>query len=213
MNLIQYHLNFRPSNEWILKESQLPYLELNLTIPIDQILNEWQQVESLAVSHRSTESLSNKFFYGHKGWKSLVLYGKDSNATSDNTRPFVWTSIAEQCPMTVKWLSDLFEIDENTGRIRFMQLEPGGHILPHNDRTIKGLNEINIAITHPDNCIFRFLNYGDIPFSPGKAFILDTSNDHMVVNNSSASRLHIIVHSKLKNQDIIKKSYATRYNN
>lgn len=213
MKIIQHYLNFRPSSEWILKESGLPYLEIDITVPCQEIFHEWLNVSNQAVYHRATESISEKFFYGHTGWKSLVLYGKDSTATSNNQKPFSWTSIADQCPITKSWLTDNFIIDEDTNRIRFMLLEPGGHILPHVDRPNKGFGEINIAITNPAECNFRFLNYGNVPFAPGKVIMVDVSNEHLVYNSSNQSRLHIIVHGKLKDKNIIKESYASRYYN
>jgi hypothetical protein len=211
MKIIQHYLNFRPSVEWIVKESGLPYLELDIEVPHEKIYQEWLTVADQAVPHRDKESVSEKFFYGHNGWKSLVLYGTNSTATSSNQKPFAWTSIADKCPITKSWLADNFIIDENTNRIRFMLLEPQGHVLPHIDRPTKGLGEINVAITHPADCNFRFSNYGNVPFIPGRAIMVDISNEHLVYNNSNESRLHIIVHGSLKNKNVIKESYASRY--
>jgi hypothetical protein len=211
MKIIQHYLNFRPTSDWIVKESGLPFLELNLSIPSDKIYQEWLTVADRAILHRAEESISEKFFYGHVGWKSVVLYGKHSTATSDNQKPFNWTEIAEACPFTKNWLSNTFVIDEDTGRIRFMLLESNGHILPHIDRAKKGLAEINIAISNPSDCNFRFLNYGNVPFVNGQAVMVDISNEHLVYNASDMPRLHIIVHGKLKNKKIIEESYASRY--
>jgi hypothetical protein len=211
MKIIQHYLNFRPTSDWVVAKSGLPYLELNLPVPNDKIFEEWLTVTDQAVAHRATESISQKFFYGHAGWKSLVLYGKHPTATSDNQKPFNWTEVAKLCPFTQSWLMDNFVIDENTGRIRFMLLESNGHILPHIDRPTKTLGEINIAITNPQGCNFRFLNYGNVPFTAGRAVMLDTSNEHLVYNSSDAPRLHIIVHGKLKDRKIIEESYASRY--
>lgn len=206
-------MNFRPTSDWIISKSGLSYLELNLPVPCNQIFQEWLAVSDQAVTHRAEESISQKFFYGHVGWKSLVLYGKHSTATSDSQKPFDWTDIGKLCPFTQSWLMDNFVIDETTGRIRFMLLESGGHILPHIDRPNKSLSEINVAITNPPGCDFRFLNYGNVPFASGRAIMLDVSNEHLVYNGSDRSRLHIIIHGKLKNKKIIEESYASRYYN
>jgi hypothetical protein len=213
MKIIQHYLNFRPPTEWILKESGLPYLELDIKVPHEQIYQEWLTVADQAVLHRDKESISEKFFYGHSGWKSLVLYGMNSTATSNNQKPFVWTEVADKCPITKSWLTDNFIINDDTNRIRFMLLEPQGHVLPHVDHPTKGLSAINVAITHPAECNFRFLNYGNVPFAPGSAVMVDISNEHLVYNNSNAPRLHIIVQAKLKNENIIKESYASCYYN
>jgi hypothetical protein len=78
-----------------------------------------------------------------------------------------------------------------------MWLDPGGYILPHQDRTTHGLFETNIAISQPNKCTFRLLEYGTVPFETGTAFMVDISNRHLVVNDSDQVRTHIIVHSKL----------------
>ena len=204
-------MNFRPDSEWITRKSGLPYLVLDTDAPYESIYQEWLAVSDLAVKHRAEESISKKFFYGHNGWHSLVIYGKHATATSDKEKPFVWTEVADRCPVTKQWLDETFIIDETTNRIRFMLLEPGGYILPHVDRDTKGFGETNIAITHPDGCVFRFTNYGNVPFEQGKACLVDISNQHMVYNNSNQPRLHIIAHATLRNKKLIEESYASRY--
>ena len=84
-------------------------------------------------------------------------------------------------------------------------------IVLHKDRDNKGLYEINIPITNPSECRFRFKNYGTVPFEKGGIFLMDVSNEHFVYNNSTQPRLHIIVHSQLKNQLLIEQSYANSY--
>jgi len=213
MKIIQHHLNFRPDADWIKNHSGHAFLKLNLDVPCDDILQEWKSVKELSVQHRSQESISKKFFYGHNGWKSLTIYGVHHLATENVSGIKGWTEVADKCPITKQWLEDNFIIGETTGRIRFMLLEPGGYILPHIDRNNKHLSEINVAVTNPDGCYFRFSNYGNVPFTPGSAFMMDISNQHLVYNTSDLPRLHIIVHSGLKNTDVIKKSYEDRYNN
>jgi hypothetical protein len=72
------------------------------------------------------------------------------------------------------------------------------------------LYETNIAISHPSDCKFRFLDYGTVPFEAGTAFMLDISNRHFVVNNSNQVRTHIIVHSKLAG-GMVKSSYEQNF--
>ena len=213
MKIIQHHLNFRPTDEWIRTQSNLPFLKLNLSVPFNDIVQEWDNVKNLAVLHRPEESISEKFFYGHKGWKSLTIYGVHHQITENTEGTKAWTEIADKCPRTKQWIKDTFVIDDSTGRIRFMLLEPGGYILPHVDRDIKSLSEVNIAITNPVGCSFRFTHYGNVPFEPGSAFLMDISNQHLVYNNSTAERLHIIVHGKLKDTQVIAQSYEDRYYN
>jgi hypothetical protein len=92
-----------------------------------------------------------------------------------------------------------------------MLLEPGGFIVLHRDREYTKLSEVNIAVTNPNGCVFRFKNHGTVPFKPGQTNLMDISYEHFVVNNSTEPRLHIIVHSKLKDESVISRSYANRY--
>jgi hypothetical protein len=206
--IIEYLLRYRPSSDWICAQSNLPYLKLNMVVPTSDIYTEWQVVSRQAVPHRSDDH------YGkvtNMGWKSLSLYGVSATDTVASRGNLTWTTVAEQCPKTMQWLNDNFTINETTGRIRFMLLEPKGFIVLHKDRDKKGLSEINISITNPDGCRFRFKNYGTVPFNQGDAFLMDVSNEHFVYNGSNNPRLHIIVHSKLKNEKLIAESYANSY--
>lgn len=208
--IIEYLLRFRPTAQWVINESKLPYLPLDINVPVDAILTEWEQVKHEAVFHRDSDTYGN---VQNTGWKSLTLYGLDKHNTYGVGAGMSWVDIADRCPKTVNWLNDTFVINEKTGRIRFMFLEPGGFIVLHKDRDVSKLYEINIAITNPDGCVFRFLNHGTVPFKPGTACLMDISHDHFVVNNSAEPRLHIIVHSTLRDEKIITDSYANRYYN
>ena len=209
MKIIQSFLKHRPSRDYIVNETNLAWLQLSMPVPVEQILAEFSRVSNLVVDHRSEDRYSN---LSNVGWKSLTLHGVSHDVTTASNATHTWTDIAERCPVTVGWLKEHFEIDSTTGRIRFMILEPGGYILPHQDRDQQGLREINIAITNPAGCTFRFLDRGIIPFEPGTAFIIDTSKRHFVINNSNQSRLHMIVHSTLK-PGIIEQSYADCFYN
>lgn len=213
MKIIQHHLNFRPDADWIKNQSGLPYLRLNISVPVTEIFQEWEKVKSLAVYHRASESMSEKFFYGHRDWKSLTIYGTHHLVTEHVPGTRSWTEVADKCPITKQWIEDNFQVDSSTGRIRFMLLEPGGYILPHTDRDHKQLSEVNIAVTNPSGCCLRFKNYGNVPFTPNSAFLMDTSNQHLVYNGSDTPRLHIIVHGQLKDDSVITQSYEDRYNN
>ena len=209
LKITQLLLKYRPSASWITNESGLPYLQLDINVPTETIFNEWQKIKDLAVAHRATD------FYGsstNEGWRSLVLYGTGPTDTENTTGKLQWTEIANQCPLTKKWIEETFIINDSTGRIRFMLLEPGGHIILHKDRETKRLAEINVAITNPENCEFRLKNYGAVPFKSGRAFMVDISNEHFLFNYSTEPRLHIILHTKIS-EEIIERSYADRFYN
>jgi len=208
MKFIDQYIKAQPKADWILKNSQLPWLQLQINVPIYEILQEWEAIKNKAVFHRDSDSLYN---LKNKGWKSLTLYGVSSSVTtSTNDQPLSWTDAADSCPITVDWIKKNFIINDDTGRIRFMFLEPGGYILPHVDRQNSGLYEINVAITQPLNCYFKFKNYGIIPFTAGRCFIIDTSKEHAVYNKSDEPRLHIILHTKV-NEKLLEKSYGDCY--
>jgi hypothetical protein len=51
---------------------------------------------------------------------------------------------------------------------------------------------------------------GFLPFSAGKALLLDVGNTHAVYNNSNEDRYHIIIHGKVNKQfkQLVEYSYA-----
>lgn len=194
----------RPGSEWIRNKSGLSWLNLQISIPFEQIYQEWLTVSNLAVAHREGDSMGS--ISGHRGWKALTLHGVSPEITTHSDLQHGWTSIGDSCKLTKQWLEKNFII-EKAGRIRFMLLEPGGYILPHADTKNSSLGPVNVAITNPGGAEFHMLNRGKVPFVPGTAFMLDLSNQHWVFNQSSLPRLHIIVHA-LPRYDIIERSYA-----
>ena len=180
------------SSNWIITDSKLPYLKLNVSIPTNEILNEINNINHLFVEHREQ--------YGeHLGWESFCIHGKSFDSTREDSfyndnRPYVWTDEAnELMPATVNffknnWFGNQFR------RLRVMKLNPGGYIFMHSDGKPDQLSPVNIAITQPDGCEFVFENYGTVPFRPGSAFALNIFNNHCVFNNSDQVRYHIIAH-------------------
>jgi hypothetical protein len=199
--------------EWIMNTSRLPWLQLDIAVPCQDILHEIKNIELLLVDHRDN--------YGeHQGWKSFCIHGKSYNATREESyyndnRPYVWTSEAQQAmPTTVDYFANQWP-GSQFKRIRVMLLEPGGYISIHQDSTISKLTAINIAITQPAECQFVMAKHGTVPFLPGQALWLDISNQHAVINNSDQPRWHIIVHQSFDNsfQDMVVNSYKKLYNN
>tara|TARA_A100001515_G_scaffold134217_1_gene124047 strand:- start:76 stop:699 length:624 start_codon:yes stop_codon:yes gene_type:complete len=205
--MILSFLKHRPKAKAIKNDMHLPWLELDIAVPYDNILNEFNNIKDQVVKHRSSDRLLNQT---HKGWNSLTIHGVDATTTEAKEGLNTWTSVADQCPQTKQWIQQNFIINEQTGRIRFMYLEPGGWIMPHKDRDVHKLYEINVAISNPKGCVFRMLERGNIPFAPGKAFIIDTANKHMIHNDSDQPRLHIILHTDIDDK-VIERSYANCY--
>jgi len=187
----------------------LPWLELAIKIPVDIILKEIEQIETYFVDHRTD-------YNNNQGWKSFCIHGKSFDTTQEvnDDRPYIWTSEAEQyMPNTVTFFKTLWP-GVTYRRLRVMKLEPGASIEVHKDRGIKGLAEINIAITQPNGCNFYMENHGIVPFKIGQAYMLDISNRHCVINNSNEIRYHIIVHHEIINDNfkqVIRESYNKLY--
>lgn len=188
--------------DWLLNYSDIGWLELDIEFD----LLAWKHETNAArfVDHRGSK---------HPGWNSCCIHGIDVDKTGawtkygDWTReeevPYKWTSISDHTP-NIKRFWQQFPY-EHYRRIRFMQLEPGGHISPHSDAPGKlpgelGINmldfgvPINIAIIHPDDCFMTLEGHGTVPFKEGKAFIINIRNVHSFVNNSNTPRIHLIAH-------------------
>jgi len=204
--LIQSVLHFRPTEAWILAQSGLPWLALDINVPYQQIAQEAAQVFDQRVEHRDQDTVLG---YSNQGWHSLCLYGESATATSSDQGPMSWTHIADQCPVTVDFVRAHWDT-QACGRIRYMWLAPGGYIMPHKDREHPQLFECNIAIDHPVDSAVLFLDHGRIPFESGRSFIIDTSRRHFAVNQSQSWRLHIIVHADLK-PGIVRRSYEKSF--
>jgi len=197
-----------PSVERILHAFNIPWLRLQTTeVPVTEIYKEYTSLDIKPVYHRPDDVIAGA---KHNMWKSLTLYGVDSHITEDVDGEHTWTDVADQCPITVKWIKDNFIINSNTRRIRFMWIGHGGWILPHKDRDDTGLREINVAIKQPTGCIFKFTERGVVPFKDGRSYLIDTSNEHMVFNNSNEPRLHIILHTDMSDE-MIQDSYTDTY--
>lgn len=203
-----------PNFEWIRDHSRLPWLKLDIDIPVDMILQEIHAIRHLLVSHRDD-------YNEHQGWESFCIHGRGYNFTredecySESDPAYHWTDEAKQyMPNTIKYFQTQWPgIDYR--RIRVMRLAPKGYISVHNDGTADSLHPINIAITQPQSCAFVMEKHGTVPFQVGSAFWLNVSNRHVVFNDSDQERWHIIVHQKndnVKFRDVVAKSYNMLYN-
>ena len=141
--------------------------------------------------------------YPHNGFIAHIKYH------STDTVPDIDDQALTLMPNTVAFFKNNFTAAEYK-RVRVMLLEPGGYITVHKDYKSNRLGPVNIAITQPNGCHFVMDNHGEIPFSPGKSFMLDVGNLHTVVNHSDLPRYHIIVHSKPSQK--FKKTVVDQYN-
>ena len=185
---------------WIVNESNLPWLKLDITFPFEEMHKEAVALKHEFVKHRDQDGVGG---YRHKGWRSLCIHGIDAYKTnhyeqygykSNNETPYQWTEISERCPITTNFFKYDFPYSRYF-RLRFMLLEPGGFITPHVDTFDSKLSPINMALNHPKGCLMKMSGHkGYVPFKPGFAMLLNVGNEHAYINNSDEDRYHIIVH-------------------
>jgi len=208
------------SFNWIVNESKLPWLDLDVEVPHQEMLEEAKALRHRFVKHRDQDGSGG---YRHQGWQSLCIHGISAEKTnhyaqygyeSNEETPYVWTEIADQCPVTVDFFKNIFPF-KSYYRVRFMLLESGGFITPHKDTDFNKLSPINIALNHPDQCLMKMKDHkGYVPFKPGSAIMLDVGNIHAYVNKSDKDRYHVIVHGvKTKEfEELVIRSYEKNGN-
>jgi len=201
----------KSSARWIRERSGLAWLELDMVVPYADMIREWE-----GVKHRATKWSRGDAWHGMEthGWKSLTMHGL--SADSHERQPYgasmnKWTEIAEQCPITKRFLESNFHISSSSGAIRFLLLEPGGYIVPHSDQKDPGLKFCNIGLDVPKGTNFYMENHGNMPYKSGSCLIWDHSIKHWVVNDSNRPRLNISVVAHVRD-DVLVKSY-NRYKN
>ena len=174
--------------------SDAKFLILDIPVPYKQMLQEAQ-----ALKHRFTDHRGD----GHNGWKSLALYGlgEDKHESWQDygyanaeqaARDFVWTEAAKDCPMTMDFLLNTFPC-KRYGRVRFMLVEAGGWISPHSDTTHKILENINIPLSNPRECIWHWGDGEELFMEPGIPYAMNISYEHSIYNRSTEDRYHIII--------------------
>ena len=205
--------------KWLFKQN-IPFIDIDLEFDIEA----WRKEAILAlpflVPHREGDSI---------GWNSCCIHGSAVNQTGVwqsyyNEEPeYNWTELSKLTPTIVSfWKSLPFE---RFARVRFMELEPHGNIMPHNDSP-KGFNDgfdllehlvpFNIAVTHPDNCFMSLQSHGVIPWKNGDIRLVNITNTHSVINFSDQPRLHMIGHGIIGNKaqefySLIARSYRKQY--
>ena len=209
--------------DWLLNKSAFGWLELDLEIDLAGWQLEAHQAEPYFVTHREDEN---------DGWNSCCIHGIDTDKTGAWTNygytdeslvPYHWTDLAHKAPIVSQFWQNKFPAD-NYRRIRFMEVEPDCAITPHSDMPGRLPGEdnfdalefgvpVNIAVVHPEDCHMVLENHGTVPFTEGKAFIVNIRNYHTVVNLSNEKRIHVIGHAygygskKEEFADLIVRSY------
>jgi hypothetical protein len=172
------------------------YLKLDIPLPYNEMLAEAFALIDKFTPHRGGD-------YGHQGWESLTIHGlgwdKHENWSDygykkgkDASNDYVWTEIADLCPVTTKWLKEVFPC-KKYGRIRFMLLRAGGSIALHNDSSMKLIENINVALNNPVGCKWIWGDGEELIMEQGGVYAMNLGYDHSVVNTSNQDRMHIII--------------------
>ena len=172
------------------------YLKLDIELPYEEMCKEAFALLDKFTPHRGDE-------YSHPGWESLTLHGlgwdKHENWSDygyqkgkDASNDMFWTEIADLCPVTTKWLKEVFPCNKY-GRVRFMLLRAGGHIAMHNDSSIKLIENINVALNNPKGCKWIWGDGEEILMEPGGVYAMNLHYHHSVVNESNEDRIHMII--------------------
>jgi Aspartyl/Asparaginyl beta-hydroxylase len=200
--------------------SGIPWLELDLDFPVDAWKQQMIEADPFYQEYRDSDS---------KGWASCCLHGLDidKTATADNYgydeyhAPYQYTELAYRVPAITDFWKNQFPAERYT-RIRFMKLAAGGHIGWHKDGQIpEGIDPllsilpINLAIKHPINCTMN-IEEGIVPWKDGKIIMINISKNHMVQNDSSKDRIHMIANIILGNKtkefcDMVVRCYTKQY--
>ena len=102
-------INIKNKYKWITETASLPWLNLAVSVPYWDFMNEILAVEreEYFVPHRADQ-------YEHRGWTSFCIHGKSWNSTREtqhynDDRPYRFTKQAiDLMPKTVKFFKNNF---------------------------------------------------------------------------------------------------------
>jgi len=189
-----------PSFNAARREPECAYYPIRFDVDADLFRRECEGVEDLYFDHRAEDQTSG---YGHHGWQGLTLHGIDKHKTkhfihygfkSFKEAGYHWTDVCERTPALSIFLQSLPYVRFH--RVRIMRVAPGGYVMPHQDDVRRAFGPLNIAINNPAGCHFIFEKKGIVPFEPGVGMVLDVGRKHAVINQSSETRYHVIVHGE-----------------
>jgi hypothetical protein len=178
-------------------QSDAKYLQLDIEIPYKEMCDEAMALINKFTPHRRDDH------YAHQGWESLTIHGlgwdkhegyksygykKGKDASND----MHWTEISDLCPVTTKWLKEIFPC-KKYGRVRFMLLKAGGYISLHKDSSIQLIENINVALNNPEGCKWVWGDGEELIMQPGGVYAMNLYYEHQVVNNSNEDRMHMII--------------------
>ena len=177
-------------------KSEGRYLKLDIEIPYEEMCKEAFSLIDKFTPHRGDE-------YSHAGWESLTLHGlgwdKHENWNDygykkgkDASNDMFWTEISGLCPITTRWLKEVFPCGKY-GRVRFMLLRAGGKIALHSDSSMKLIENINVALNNPLGCKWMWGDGEEIIMEAGGVYAMNLHYHHAVINESDEDRMHMII--------------------
>lgn len=191
---------------WIYEESGLPWVELDLDVPHEEM-----HQEALRVADRTVPQNYKTLFDdnsgdgpGQVGWETICIHGLESDPykfdraaeygyANEDEAPYGWTDVSRECPVTKEFLETLPYA--KLYRARITKLKPNGYAAPHIGRQqgARYNKKINFALNHPEGFQFGLEEWGLIPWEAGKGFWLNVDqNYHSVINRSEVDRFHLI---------------------
>lgn len=63
----------------------------------------------------------------------------------------------------------------------------------HSDSSRPVIENINLVLNNPQNCIWKWGDETEVFMEPGKAYAMNVHYQHSVYNNSNEDRYHMIV--------------------
>lgn len=242
VDIITEFISDKKTEKWVIKESGLPWLELDLQTPAKDLYNEIHQhkdkliefcsnIPPDAVSAKCRER-ERKRLNAKKAddkWKFVTLWGIDSHIIDykynypelegrDTTHK--WTDVGMACPIHRKFIEDNFYLD-NDIMIKYAVLEPGGFLNPHTDALDSEnpnfeLSSLTLMTYNPKDCIFYFKDFGPIPITEGRLYLLDVDYYHTTWNRSNENRYHLMFLNNrekntfidyIKDRSLVQRSY------
>lgn len=216
--VIDNFINNVPSNEWIVNESGLPWLELDLETPYIDLFKEIEPLRSKFVpfcSNISKDSETAKSRVAQskrvgvneceKYWNFLTIYGMGSDIVSynfdyphlaDQKANFNFTDVVVNCPTHRKFIEDTFNLD-NDLMIKYANLGPGGYLTPHTDSDEESkdqnkLTSLTLMVRNPDGCRFNYDKWGEMPINEGRFYLINVNYFHTTLNKSNEDRYHLM---------------------
>ncbi|MCB0420253.1 MAG: aspartyl/asparaginyl beta-hydroxylase domain-containing protein [Bdellovibrionales bacterium] len=211
-NDLRPHLEPQPNkdSQWIYQQSDIPWLKLNIDTPHEEMYREAKSWIDEMVPQNYKELFDNPVLDGEfpnqKGWNTICVHGIGPKHFDrgymygyghEDEVPYIWTEVADQCPITKEYLQSLPY--EKLYRARFTMLAPGGYAAPHIGRkkAASHSRKINVALNHPKGFHFHLEGQGPIPWEPGRAHLIAADDFyHAVFNQSDEVRIHLITMGK-----------------